>query len=582
MKCPHAHILFTLTLVLILSACGGGNGKKQPDPPPLNQSPTADAGTDISVDEGTLVQLAGTGTDADGTIASYAWQQESGTSVTIINADMADASFDAPLVTTTEDLLFRFSVTDNDGATASDTVTIVVLNINVPPVANAGVNQDAITGLPVTLDGTASSDEDGDPLTYSWSLVSMPAGSSATINSATTATPTFTPDVDGNFIVELVVSDGSTNSAPSAVAVVSTTPPFGTLGDGQLETITDTVRALNDLPAITVVVVQDGAIAEWASVGQRSLDFPDLVTTSDKWHIGSLTKAMTGTLVGMYVEQSLLDWDTRPLDVWPELAQSIHPAYVDVTIAQLLSHRAGLVIQAYDVPSEAALQDSAPGTVTEKRRLWAEELLALPPDTPVGSYRYTNSGYIVAGAMLETLNGDTWENMLQMNLFGPLGMADSGFGAPGVEGQIDQPRGHREISGVLRPVEPGPGSDNVMALGPAGTIHTTMANYASFMFMHIDGANDINGLVTAQTFDYLHTPPDGGYYSIGWIVETHPDEGGRVFLHTGSNLRWVARVRLMPDIDAGIFLVINAYNADAEDAMFTLERQITERILATP
>jgi CubicO group peptidase (beta-lactamase class C family) len=576
-----------LLLFLLLAACGGGNGSGGPPPttqtpPTQNQAPTANAGADQRVDEGTKVELAGSGADGDGTVASYSWQQDSGTVVTISDDDMASASFTAPTVTADEDLVFSLIVTDNNGATASDTVKVTVVNFNAPPVANAGADQDAITGLSVALDGTASSDADGDPLTYSWTLISMPSGSSVTLDDASTMSPTFTPDFDGSYVFELVVNDGMTNSAPASVTIYTTTPPYGAVGDGKLDRIVEDVRAQENLPALAVIVVRKNTIAEWTAVGQRAMGFPNVVSTSDQWHIGSLTKAMTGTLIAMYVEQSLLDWDTRPLDVWPELAQSIHPEYVNVTMAQLLTHRAGLAIQAYDVPSESALQDNAPGTVTEKRRLWAEELLALPPETPIGSYQYTNSGYIIAGAMLETLTGDTWENMIQMNLFGPLGMIDSGFGAPGTRGQLEQPRGHRVISGALRPVEPGPGSDNVVALGPAGTVHTTMADYSNFMIMHINGARGIGGLVTAQSFEYLHSPPFGSYYAIGWIFQNEPNGGGRVLLHLGSNNLWVAKVRLMPDIEAGIFLVVNASNTDAQQAIATLEGQITERILATP
>jgi CubicO group peptidase (beta-lactamase class C family) len=583
-RAGRSRFCLVMAALLFLQSCGGGggSGKKQPDPPPVNQAPISNAGMDQSVDEGAAVNLAGTGTDSDGTIATYSWQQDGGTDVTISNSDMAGASFIAPMVGASEDLTFTLTVRDDDAATASDTVTVAVQNVNVQPIANAGADQIAITGVSVALDGSASWDADGDSLTYLWSLTSAPASSSATINDASTIRPTFVPDVDGSYVAELVVNDGLTNSESALVTISTSTPPFGTLGDGQLESIVETVLALGDLPAIAVIVVKKDMVSESTAVGQRAMGFPDLVSTADKWHIGSLTKAMTGTLVAMYVEQSLLDWDTRPIDVWPELAQSIHPDYVDVTLAHLLTHRAGLAFQMYNVPSVAALQDNAPGTVASKRRLWAEELLALPSETAIGSYRYTNSSYIVAGAMLETLTGDTWENMIQMNLFGPLGMVDSGFGAPGTQGQLDQPRGHRVSSGVLQPIEPGPGSDNVVALGPAGTVHTTMADYSNFMIMHINGARGISGLVTAQTFEFLHRPPVGSYYATGWIIENEPNGGGRVLLHLGSNNLWVAKVRLMPDIEAGVFLVVNASNTDARQAIATLESQITERILATP
>jgi hypothetical protein len=159
-----------LLLFLLLAACGGGNESVGPPLPAQNQAPTANAGVDQSADEGTTVNLPGTGADGDGTIASYSWQQDGGTAVVLTDADMASASFTTPVVTASEDLIFRLTVTDNDGATGSDTVTVAVLNVNLPPLADAGADQNAVTGLAVTLDGTSSSDEDGVPLTYSWSL----------------------------------------------------------------------------------------------------------------------------------------------------------------------------------------------------------------------------------------------------------------------------------------------------------------------------------------------------------------------------------------------------------------------------
>jgi uncharacterized repeat protein (TIGR03806 family) len=104
-----------------------------PPPPPANQAPTADAGTDQSVDEGVTVSLSGTGTDSDGSIASYSWTQVSGTAATISGADTQNASFTAPMVAATENLVFTLTVTDDDGATAADTVTITVNDVSAPP-----------------------------------------------------------------------------------------------------------------------------------------------------------------------------------------------------------------------------------------------------------------------------------------------------------------------------------------------------------------------------------------------------------------------------------------------------------------
>jgi probable HAF family extracellular repeat protein len=85
-----------------------------------------------------VVNLSATGADSDGTIASYSWQQDSGVVVTITGADMANASFVAPTDTGCEALNFRVTVTDDDGATGSDTVAITVNDSTQPPPPTAG------------------------------------------------------------------------------------------------------------------------------------------------------------------------------------------------------------------------------------------------------------------------------------------------------------------------------------------------------------------------------------------------------------------------------------------------------------
>lgn len=94
---------------------------------------------------------------------------------------------------------------------------------NIAPVANAGIAHNVVTGALVTLDGSASTDENGDLLTYSWAFISKPVGSSVAMSSETVAKPNFTADVDGVYILSLVVNDGTVNSAASTVTVAATT-----------------------------------------------------------------------------------------------------------------------------------------------------------------------------------------------------------------------------------------------------------------------------------------------------------------------------------------------------------------------
>jgi hypothetical protein len=101
-------------------------------------------------------------------------------------------------------------------------IYLVTVNRNVAPVANAGPDQGGkLPGALITLNGSASSDANGDPLTYSWSFTSRPAGSAAVLSSTTSVSPTFTVDRDGTYTVQLIVHDGTVSSAPDSVNITS-------------------------------------------------------------------------------------------------------------------------------------------------------------------------------------------------------------------------------------------------------------------------------------------------------------------------------------------------------------------------
>src|ERR671923_1953606 len=190
---------------------------------PPNQLPTADAGSDFSVNEGTTgVQLQGSGSDPDGTISSYKWEQVvsgSEPTVTLTDENTATAKFDAPSVSTNTELTFKLTVTDNDGATATDSVKVTINNENQPPTANAGSDQTVNEGDTVALDGSASTDTDGTIASYSWTQT---AGTAVTLSDASSATPSFTaPDVDSTdtLTFELTVDDGNGHTATDTVNI---------------------------------------------------------------------------------------------------------------------------------------------------------------------------------------------------------------------------------------------------------------------------------------------------------------------------------------------------------------------------
>ncbi len=192
-------------------------------PATTNQPPSVDAGADQEVIEGTTVMLQGTGSDTDGTIASYSWTRTSGPAVTMSTADQATASFVAPGVATNTALVFRLTVTDDEGATAIDEVTVTVIP-NQPPSVDAGADQEVIEGTTVTLQGTGS-DIDGTIAGYSWRQISGPSVTLSTefiLTSADQTATSFTaPAVATNtaLVFRLAVVDDKDATAIDEVTV---------------------------------------------------------------------------------------------------------------------------------------------------------------------------------------------------------------------------------------------------------------------------------------------------------------------------------------------------------------------------
>ncbi|HKZ63500.1 MAG TPA: PKD domain-containing protein, partial [Thermoplasmata archaeon] len=168
----------------------------------VNRAPAADAGPDQNLPKGTLVTLDGAlSRDPDNDVLTYSWTPASGAGWSLANPTTATPSFTPPAPGT-----YTFSLTVGDGFGGMATDDVVVTATNAAPIADAGPDQVGVfRGATVTLDGTASTDSDGDPLTYSWTQTSGPA---VALAGANTVTPSFTPAAAGTHVFALTVDDG--------------------------------------------------------------------------------------------------------------------------------------------------------------------------------------------------------------------------------------------------------------------------------------------------------------------------------------------------------------------------------------
>jgi hypothetical protein len=223
---------FIALLSSLLVACGGGGGggcsaalgllpgagcNSSP-----NTVPVANAGVTQNVTTGSLVTLDGSASrDANNESLTYLWQfisVPSGSLAALSSATSVKPTFTADVTGT-----YTLSLLVNDGKANSlaATVNVYASVNNSAPVANAGVNQSVAIGASVTLDGTASSDANRDPITYKWALISKPTGSTAELNSAISPNPKFTADIAGAYVAILTVNDGKADSTASPVTVTA-------------------------------------------------------------------------------------------------------------------------------------------------------------------------------------------------------------------------------------------------------------------------------------------------------------------------------------------------------------------------
>ncbi|WP_139842474.1 PKD domain-containing protein [Janthinobacterium sp. GW458P] len=184
--------------------------------------PVAQAGPLQSVVTGTVVTLDGSGSSADaGRTLSYAWtlpSKPAGSTASLSSPTSARPTFTVDVAGT-----YVASLVVNDGKVSSNAaaVSVTASTANAAPVAHAGYAQQVLSGSVVELDGSASSDANGDALTFAWELTTKPANSKATLSSASSAKSTFTADASGLYVAKLIVNDGKASSADATVTVTA-------------------------------------------------------------------------------------------------------------------------------------------------------------------------------------------------------------------------------------------------------------------------------------------------------------------------------------------------------------------------
>ena len=540
-----------ITLALILAACGGGGDGEEP---PANQPPSADAGADQTVDAGDTVTLDGSGSsDPDGTVAGYQWTQSTGPVVSLSNEDQASASFVAPELNMATELVFRLTVTDDDGEAASDDVSVTVqprAPANQPPSADAGADQTVDAGDTVTLDGSGSSDPDGTVAGYQWTQSTGPVVSLSNEDQASASFVAPKLNMAAELVFRLTVTDDDGETASDDVSV-TVRPEIDVA-----QYLIGPVEQGESPGLIAAVIDAQGVVRGLGAAGVRRQGSPERLTVNDVFHIASDGKAMTATMLAVLIDDGIFpnDWDTTIADVFPELGEVILPAYHDVTLFQLLRMTGGVV-------GDAVADWNAIGTdyqdepdIIASRYALVRDTLKLQPADPAGQWIYSSLGYVVAGAMAEKLTGESWETLMETHLLDPLGMTTAGFGFDWPDTPSAAEWGHFYGRGEWTPVELSSHLPYAELIGPGGGVHLSVEDWAKFIALWFPGQTP--AILDRAALDELLVTAFG-FYAPGWFVNEGDSgfsfaggwTGGPGISHYGGGdvAGFSAAVRILPD-----------------------------------
>ncbi len=277
------------------------------------------------------------------------------------------------------------------------------------------------------------------------------------------------------------------------------------------------------------------------------------VSQNAKWHIGSITKSFTATLIMKLVEKGRLNLDIPINRYLSRYSDDMHPDRRALTLRQLLSHSAG-------VPANAPLSfllttkslDPYSGRRHVLSQLWDK---GLPHTT--GRYLYSNIGYVLAGLIAEEVTQTTWETLIINEIASPLSMTSVGFGAP--KGATD-PKGH--FSGLLVAI-PVPAnnknSDNPPWMGPAGTLHMSLADLTKWGQAHVKACRgEFSNFLSKSSCQVMQTKTSDTY-GLGWVIEG--SSTSKRITHDGSNTLWYAKVSL--DVTRGTVIAAATNSANS-------------------
>ena len=478
----------------------------------VNDPPDAhDDQATTNEDTAVIIDVLGNDTDVDSSLGPTSVSIVAGAShgTTAVDPTSGQITY-TPAVNFHGSDSFTYQVCDAAAACDTAVVAVTVLAVNDAPVANAGADQSATTSEMVTLNGSGS-DADGDTLTFSWTIVSAPAGSTAVLVDPTSDSPTLTPDLGGVYVIALTVNDGTTGSAPDQMQVTVNTPPTV---DAGLDRELVASQTLNLTASFTD---PDAGDTHTASIDWGDGTSPGIVDEGAKTITGSHVYAAAGTFtVTVVVTDSHAATGSDTMTVGVAAANTAPTAVADT----------------YGATEDTALTVAAPGVLGNDTDADGDTITAVLVSGPAhgtlslagdGSFTYTpglnffgadsftyraSDGTALSGPATVNLNVAAVNDV-------PVALDDSATTNEDVPALIDVLSNDTDVEGGLPPsgvsVVLGPTHGGAAVDPTAGAItYTPQANFHgsdSFTYQVCDAAAACDTAVVTITVLPVNDPP---------------------------------------------------------------------------
>src|SRR5215218_4504484 len=357
-------------------------------------------------------------------------------------------------------------------------------------------------------------------------------------------------------------------AAPATVTAQRAPPDFDNYVKRVMQTFT--------VPGLSVAIVKDGKVVLAKGYGVRRMGDPAPVDAKTRFGIASNTKLFTATALGLLVEEGKIEWDKPVVNYLPAFAMSDPYVTHELTVRDLLVHRSGLGLGAGDLlwwpPS------------TYNRKEIARRIRYIPLATSFRSaYAYDNVLYLVAGELIESVSGRSWEDFVRDRILRRVGMNDSDVRHSGATEKGNVAGTHAEVNDTVRPVAPF-ASDNT---NPAGGIMAGATDMAKWMMVQLDsgkvgdGTRLFSPAITTQLWREVTPTPIGNLppslaslshlranmagYALGLGVR---DYRGKVLRqHTGGLPGYLSKVAMIPELKLGVAILTNQESGAAFESV---------------